>query len=69
MVVEALVWYAFLADSFFANIASWCFPSWFKKRKNNLWKHLPLTKAWTTLYLLLVLWVGWTLLRLGVLPY
>jgi hypothetical protein len=68
--IEAIIWYAFVFDSLGANIAAWFFPKsakWFKKKLPQVSKHLPLTKGWAFVYLVLVLWVGWTLDRLGVL--
>jgi len=70
--IEAIIWHLFVLDSIGANIAVWFFPSftkWYKKKMPSLYKHLPLTKAWALVYLVLVLWVGYVLYRLGVLPY
>lgn len=65
--IEAFIWYLFLIDSVGANIMSFLYPNWLKKHYKGFWKHFPVTKGWTLLYLVLVLWVGWTLLRMGVL--
>ncbi len=67
--IEAIIWWAFLADSVGANIASWFFPKWAKKNFKSILKHLPLTRGWTIVYLILVLWAGFALYRLGILPY
>ena len=67
--IEAIIWFAFLADSIGANIFSWCCAKWYKKKFKKFHKILPVTKAWTLFYLVLVLWVGFALYRLGVLPY
>jgi len=67
--IEAIVYYGFLLDSVGANILSWCYPGWNKKHNKGIWKHLPVTKGWTLIYLVLVLWIGWALYRLNVLPY
>ena len=69
VMIEAIVWYLFLLDSIGANIAAWFFPGWSKKTLKGLWKHLPVTKGWALVYLILVLWIGCALYRLGVLPY
>jgi hypothetical protein len=66
--IEAIIWYLFLLDSVGANIMAWLFPKWAKKNLKKFWKHIPVTKAWAALYLALVLWVGYTLYRLGILP-
>lgn len=67
--IEAIIWYLVLLDSIFAGTVAWCFPGMLKKSKRlkKLNKVLPLTKGWTAVYIILVLWVGYGLLRLGVL--
>jgi hypothetical protein len=67
--IEAIIWYLFLLDSVGAVIASWCCAKRLNKTFKKLFKHLPLTKGWALIYLGLVLWVGYTLYRLGILPY
>jgi hypothetical protein len=67
--VEAIIWYLFLLDSLGASLFAWFMPKWSKKKFPKLTKHLPLTKAWATIYLVLVLWVGSALHRMNVLPY
>ena len=67
--IEAIIYYAFLIDSIGANITAWFFAKWYKKNMNKgVVKHFPATKGWTLVYLGLVLWVGYGLLRLGILP-
>jgi len=65
--LEAIIFIAFLADSLFANVASWCCAKWYKKKFKKFHKVLPLTKLWTAIYLILVLWVGYGLYRLNIL--
>ena len=67
---EQVIWYLFLIDSVGANIAVWLFPKtipWYKKNFKTASKHLPLTKGWAFIYLILVVWVGCALWRLGIL--
>ena len=66
---EAIIWYLFLIDSVGANIVAWCCAKWFKKKFKRSWiyAHLPLTKGWALVYLILVIWVGCALYRLGIL--
>jgi hypothetical protein len=66
MVIEGIIWYLVLLDSLGANIAAWFFPKWAKKNFKWVFKHLPLTKGWAATYLVLVLWVGYSLSRLGI---
>jgi len=66
--IEAIVWYLFLLDSTIAILISLFFTKWAKKNKNNWFiKRFPLTIGWTILYFGLVLWVGTSLYRLGIL--
>ena len=67
--IEAIIWWGFLIDSLGANFMAWFFPGWYKKKFKGFWRHLPVTRGWALFYLVLVLWVGWALWRLGVLPY
>jgi len=66
---ESIIWYLFLLDSLGANIFVWAgYGAKFKKKYKRLSKHLPLTKGWALIYLILVLWIGCALYRLGILP-
>lgn len=71
MTVEAIIFYIILADSIGANAVSWCCSKWYKKasKKSKFLRHFPAAKGWAAWYLILVLWVGYGLLRLGILPY
>jgi len=71
VMIEAIVWYLFLLDSVGANVAVWCCAGWFKKKFKGSWlmKHLPLKKGWAVVYLILVIWIGCALYRLGIFPY
>ena len=69
VMIESIVWWVFLLDSVGANIMAWCFPNWYKKEFKGFWKHFPVTKGWALFYLVLILWVGAGLYRLGILPY
>ncbi len=69
VMVEAIIWWIFLLDSIGANIMALFFPKWYKKTFKGFWKHFPATKGWAIFYLILVLWVGLALYRLGILPY
>ena len=67
--IEAIIYYAVLLDSIGANIMISFFPNWYKKNYKGIYKHFPATKGWALMYLVLVLWVGYGLYRLGILPY
>ena len=57
MTVEAVIWYLVLLDSVFANVFAWFYPNFGKKDKSlrKVFRHFPLTKGWSGIYLLLVL--------------
>jgi hypothetical protein len=67
--LEAIIWYIFLLDSLIANLAAWFFPKDYIKKYKKIAKHFPITKAWCFMYLVFVLWVGWALSRLAILPW
>jgi hypothetical protein len=69
--IEAIIYYLFLIDSIGANITTWFFAKWYKKTFKKSWffKRFPMGKGWALLYLGLVLWVGHSLYRLGILQF
>tara|TARA_Y100000310_G_C20686917_1_gene819611 strand:- start:421 stop:645 length:225 start_codon:yes stop_codon:yes gene_type:complete len=70
--IEAVIWYLVLLDSLGANIAAWFFPKRSKKllgKFGKFAKHFPITKGWCAWYLVLILWVGSGLYRLGLLGF
>lgn len=67
--IEAIIYYIFLADSLMANFVAYFKPKWYKKTYKSFSKIFPISKGWCALYLFLVLWIGYALYRLGVLPY
>tara|TARA_Y100000034_G_scaffold134864_1_gene204595 strand:+ start:2679 stop:2906 length:228 start_codon:yes stop_codon:yes gene_type:complete len=71
--IEAAIWYLFLLDSLVYNLIVWLNLKEIKKDYNKNFRTFsrlfPLTKGYAMLYLFLVLWVGFTLLRIGVLPW
>jgi len=64
--LEAIIYYLVLLDSIGANILAWCCAKWYKKNYKGFYKHFPATKGWALFYLVLVLWVGCALNRLGI---
>ena len=67
--VEGVIWYVVLCDSLFCNFVAWFKQKWYKKVYKRTSKYFPLTKAWAISYLLLVLWVGYALYRLGIIVW
>ncbi len=67
--IEATIWYLVLLDCIGANLVACFFADWYSDKFESLHKYFPLTKFWTFLYLALVLWAGWLLYRLEILPW
>jgi len=68
MTFEAIIYYLILIDAIGANITVWFFSKWYKKNMHKgIVKHFPASKGWTAWYLILMLWVGYALSRLGIL--
>ena len=63
--IEGILWYLVFVDSIFANLIVWFFPNWYEKKFKNMFKYFPANKGWSLLYLVLVLWIGYALSRLG----
>lgn len=64
--LEVVVFLALLFDSIGANIASWLGDDkWYKKHFRLISRYFPLTKGWTTWYLIITLWIGVMLFRAG----
>ncbi len=54
-----IVWYLLLLDALGANIVSWGgFRKWYQGNFSVIARLLPMTKGWTTYYLVLVLFIG-----------
>ena len=67
--IEAVIWCLILLDAVGAVVVSLFFAELYRKKFKSLHKYFPLTTAWCLVYLGLVLWAGWLLYRLGVLPW
>ena len=63
--IEEILWYLVFIDSILVNLIVWLFPNWYEKKFKNMSKYFPASKGWCLLYLVLVLWIGYALLRLG----
>ncbi len=68
--IETIIWYLLLIDSIIAVTLAFFFQNKVKKwcRSDFRWfcKHFPVTKGWALYYLILILWVGYGLSRLGI---
>ena len=67
MSIEMILYYLILIDAIGANITAWTgLGEAVFKRVGVFSKYFPITRGWTTYYLILVLWIGYALVRLGV---
>jgi len=64
--IESIIFYLLLIDAIGANIVVWFFAKWYRKNAKGFVKHFPPSKGWALMYLVLVLWVGYGLWRLGI---
>lgn len=67
---EEVLYYFVLIDAVSACVASWTgFGAYLNRRSALFGQYFPITKGWTTYYLILVLWIGYSLTRLGILDW
>ncbi|MEC8790859.1 MAG: hypothetical protein VXX29_06485 [Verrucomicrobiota bacterium] len=66
---EAFLWYLLLADCAFANVVAWFNADWYGAKYPRIAFVFPASKPWCLLYLMLTIWLGMALRRLGVLPW
>lgn len=65
--IETIIYYLVLFDAVIAVATAWS--GWGEKLNRQFTifaRFFPITRGWTLYYLILVLWVGSALLRLGV---
>jgi len=68
MTWEAIIFYLLLLDSVSCNLFAWTGKEkWYTKHFRALSRQFPLTKGWAAYYLILVLWIGSLLYRVGAL--
>ena len=63
--IEEILWYLVFIDSILVNLIVWLFSNWYENKFKNISKYFPASKGWCLWYLVLVLWIGYALLRLG----
>ena len=69
MPIEVIIFYAVLLDALAANAFAWLGKgnNWYRRNFSVIARYFPLSRGWTTYYLILVLWIGSILLRAGLL--
>lgn len=65
MNIEAIIFYILVIDSIAANLFVQFDGKWYTKHFRVFSRMFPLTAGWALLYLVLVIWIGTLLVRLG----
>jgi hypothetical protein len=66
---EAILWYVLFLDSIIACFIALGFLDWYRKKLPRVNTIFPVTLGWSATYLTITIWLGWTLLRINVLPW
>lgn len=65
MIVEVIIWVLLLIDSVSANLVVLFGSKWYTKHFRTVSRLFPPGEGWALYYLILVLWIGSLLYRLG----
>lgn len=63
-ILKIIVFYLLLFDAIIVNFIAWRSPNWVENNFKTFSRFFPITKGWATLYLMLVLWIGFLTLIL-----
>jgi hypothetical protein len=63
--IEVIIFYLLVIDSVGANLVAWFGEKWYTKHFRIFSRVFPAAKGWTMYYLILIMWVGFLLYRLG----
>ena len=66
---EGILWYLVLLDCIAYNVLCWNKNKWHNKLTHWISEHFPLNKFMGLWYLLLVLWLGFALLRMEIILF
>ena len=67
--VEGLVWYLVLLDALIYNVLAWAKGRWHEKATHWISDYFPINKFIGLWYLIMVLWVGFALLRMQIILF
>lgn len=70
--IESFIFYILLIDALGANILAWSDKKqWWHKHMRLMSRYFPLTRGWTSYYMVIIVVMGWMLYRLDalVLPF
>jgi hypothetical protein len=66
--IEPIIFYILLIDSVGSNLMAWLGDDkWYKRNFRIISRYFPITRGWTTYYLILVIFIGYLLKKSGVL--
>ena len=66
---EGILWYLVLLDCIGYNILCWTKDKWHNKLTHWISEHFPLNKFMGLWYLIIVLWLGFALLRMEIILF
>ena len=67
--MEGLVWYLLLIDSIYYNIMVWTRGKWHEQKTHWVSNYFLLDRFFGFVYFVLVLWVGFALLRMDIILF
>ncbi len=56
--LKVVIFCLLFIDSIVVNLIAWFFRDWYAQNMKPFSEYLPMAKAWTVWYLILVLWMG-----------
>ena len=63
LIIE-IIFYLLLIDSILANIIAWGNQEWYVRHFRVFSRYFPITKGWTSAYLILTLYIGYLTLMM-----
>jgi hypothetical protein len=63
--IETIIFFVLLLDSIIANLIAYFGRRWYMEHFQLLSRWVPITRVWASGYLLLVVWIGTILYRVG----
>ncbi len=68
--IYIIIFYLLLIDSIGANLMAWSNKrKWYHKHFRIISRYFPIARGWSTYYLVLVIFIGFTLYSFGVLTF
>ncbi|MBT3835807.1 hypothetical protein HOD05_02890 [Candidatus Woesearchaeota archaeon] len=67
--IEAILYYLIALDMLSYNLMCWFGGKWYNKKFSVLARYFPAKKGFGAYYLILILWLGYSLWRMNVLPF